>query len=231
MGKDRGVVPFLDLERKGNAVNTTRTVAVACCMISILLASAQADMVAPGFKFVRHEFYFEGGERFSDYDFYFFPTSFSRHAEAIEKDEPITFYRLASPHIYGVPKGQLKDIDLEEIHRDDGVFEKPGICKSAETIESQGSVSWVDRTDKISTIYEITSVKDGVVGLQHISTTHFAASGSKLSSSPALRISYIVCGIVLSFLAVVAMVVWLLLRRYRRRTNESLSSNRSRGVS
>jgi hypothetical protein len=176
-------------------VNVKNLLPLAAALVTLLTGlarTAQGDVVAPGYKFVRHDAVFENVNDFPEYVFFVWPRDISRDqpgnssvrvaatGEATLGGNPLARAQHGGPFLFAVPKG-LFGGDPSQPPRDEW-FENPteGVLKSAALVPEIRSAPLWEPRDRFVTRYRI-AIQDGRLDatlLSHEQPGDGAAPGS-----------------------------------------------------
>jgi hypothetical protein len=143
-------------------------------LLTGLARTAQGDMVAPGYKFVRHDAVFESVNDYPEYVFFVWPRDISRDqpgnssvrvaptGEATLGGNPLARAQHGGPFLFAVPKGLFGE-DPSQPPRDEW-FENPtaGVLKSAALVPEIRSAPLWEPRDRFVTRYRI-AIQDGTL--------------------------------------------------------------------
>jgi len=169
--------------------------------------SASGDVLAPGQKSIQHHYFLEGMDAFPDHRFLYHPVHLSGW-KVIEEGQGFSWYHLHDARIYAVPKTmELPAPDAG----DDWLADLP---VTEESLSMQNSVNVANPAKSRKSIYRVTSVSDGVVGVEVVHDTLRDAKEEVVEPGD-VRPSYIMAAGLAGF-ALAALAALIVLARRRR---------------
>ena len=126
-------------------------------MLVVLAGLAHADVVLEGYHPVTHRIYIDNIDEYGEYQFFICPTFVGGGAALLDSSEVPGFYKLVSPKLYAVPKGELPANFSEE-----GFVPPAGALESNTELHVTDSLPDDDPRTEIETHYLI-SIEDGKI--------------------------------------------------------------------
>lgn len=172
----------------------TLVVALALC------APAHADLPPPpGEHSVHHQFVVTGQGRYPQFAFYIHPTYMGGGQREVKEGEPFSFYHMASPRLYAVPRGGP---DAPSGTPDEAGFGAEGRAHSKITFDLETRADDSDPTTDRETAYRIVGVTPSQVALELV---HDKRTGSFVGSGGAASLLALLVGV----LALGGVLAWL----------------------